>query len=268
MQFLTKLSDKGKNKDNEEGIEKKILDTNPVLEGFGNSKTVKNNNSSRFGKYVILYFHLTTGEIMGARVKNYLLEKSRVVGPTPEERNYHVFYFLLRGAPIELLHSLSLTNQITGQRLDREDFAYLKCGTDLPFKDDKKYIELAEQFVSLGFTEAEQQAIWRMTACCLHIGEITFNDSDFDENGTPCSIVNIDRMQTLAKLLGIQNSHEFIAEIVNKPSSPGATKRAPLDLKACYEARDSLAKAMFDNLFSWLVERMNLTLIPENEEQE
>ena len=136
----------------------------------------------------------------------------------------------------------------------------------MAFKDDKKYIELAEQFVSLGFTEAEQQAIWRMTASCLHMGEIAFSDANFDENGTACSVVNIDRIQLLAKLLGIQNPHEFVTEIVNKPSSPGATGRAPLDIRACYEARDSLAKAMFDNLFSWLVERMNLTLIPENED--
>ena len=85
------------------GIEQKILDTNPVLEAFGNSKTVRNNNSSRFGKYVILYFSQGKGEILGARVKNYLLEKSRVVGPAANERNYHVFYHILRGANEDLL---------------------------------------------------------------------------------------------------------------------------------------------------------------------
>ena len=79
MNFLTSMSQK--QEINEIGIEKKILDTNPILEAFGNSKTVRNNNSSRFGKYVLLYFNLNFGEIKGARVKNYLLEKSRVIGP-------------------------------------------------------------------------------------------------------------------------------------------------------------------------------------------
>lgn len=97
MKFLTSLSHKSYNS-SEVGIEQKILDTNPILEAFGNSKTVRNNNSSRFGKYVLLYFGMQNGDIRGARVKNYLLEKSRVIGPASLERNYHIFYHLLRGA--------------------------------------------------------------------------------------------------------------------------------------------------------------------------
>ena len=110
MKFLTSLSkqdpssqDLSVMSQHEVGIEQKILDTNPVLEAFGNAKTVRNNNSSRFGKYVILYFDQNKGEIRGARVKNYLLEKSRVVGPASGERNYHVFYHVLRGATDQLL---------------------------------------------------------------------------------------------------------------------------------------------------------------------
>ena len=84
------------------------MKTEPVLEAFGNAKTVQNNNSSRFGKYISLYFTLSRGEILGAKVKNYLLEKSRVVGPSPSEipseRNFHIFYHLLSGASDELLH--------------------------------------------------------------------------------------------------------------------------------------------------------------------
>lgn len=75
----------------------RILSTNPVLEAFGNSKTARNNNSSRFGKYIKLYFDQNDGKVCGAEIKNYLLEKSRVVGCTDVERNYHAFFFMIRG---------------------------------------------------------------------------------------------------------------------------------------------------------------------------
>jgi len=107
------------------------LDTNPVLESFGNAKTVRNNNSSRFGKYVLLYFTQSQGEILGARVKNYLLEKSRVIGPAKGERNYHVFYHLLRGAKDELMLKLGLMDPVSKVRYTDKDFNYLKNGTDV-----------------------------------------------------------------------------------------------------------------------------------------
>ena len=96
MQFLTMLGSK------ESGTSKvpigdRILSTNPVLEAFGNSRTARNNNSSRFGKYIKLYFDFVDGKVLGAEIKNYLLEKSRVVGCTDVERNYHIFFFMMRG---------------------------------------------------------------------------------------------------------------------------------------------------------------------------
>jgi len=102
MKFLTSLSH-SEHAPSMVGIEQKILDTNPILEAFGNSKTVRNNNSSRFGKYVKLIFDKRSGQILGAETKNYLLEKSRVVGPASGERNYHVFYHILKGADEMLL---------------------------------------------------------------------------------------------------------------------------------------------------------------------
>jgi myosin protein heavy chain len=120
MKFLTSLGAlKPKpGKENDVPIEQKILDTNPVLEGFGNAKTVRNNNSSRFGKYVLLYYTQDKGEILGARVKNYLLEKSRIVGPAANERNYHAFYQLLRGADMKLMEELGLLEPTTKRRLN------------------------------------------------------------------------------------------------------------------------------------------------------
>ena len=133
MKFLTSLGavQPKSGKLDDVPIEQKILDTNPVLEGFGNAKTVRNNNSSRFGKYVLLYYTQSKGEILGARVKNYLLEKSRIVGPAAGERNYHAFYQLLRGADDSLLNELGLINPATKQRMTLYDFNYMKNGADV-----------------------------------------------------------------------------------------------------------------------------------------
>jgi myosin heavy subunit len=118
-----------------------------VLEAFGNAKTVRNNNSSRFGKYVLLYFTQSKGEILGARVKNYLLEKSRVVGPATGERNYHVFYHLLKGADEDLLRELGMLEAGTNRRLDYQDFVYLKNSAIIDEKiinDKALYEELVD----------------------------------------------------------------------------------------------------------------------------
>ncbi len=119
--------------------------------------------------------------------------------------------------------------------------------------------------MSLGFSHEEQIAVWRVTAAVLHIGELEFDASTWDENGKPCSIKNKDRLNLIAKLLGIQNPEDLVAEIVNKAATPGSTGRSPYKLDECGFARDSFAKALYDNMFNWLVERMNVTILPEDE---
>lgn len=172
MKFLTALSSlghKGEEKKLPEGevsIEQKILNCNPVLEAFGNAKTVRNNNSSRFGKYVKLVFDQKKGGILGAETMNYLLEKSRVCKQSSEERNYHIFYHLLKGASVEKLKDLKLTS--TNFRPEYTDFNFLKHGTDInnpEILDDKAlFDETIEVFNDLGFKQEEQDAIWRTVA--------------------------------------------------------------------------------------------------------
>jgi myosin heavy subunit len=161
MKFLTALSslahkEEHKIAEGEVSIEQKILNCNPVLEAFGNAKTVRNNNSSRFGKYVKLVFNLKKGDILGAETLNYLLEKSRVCKQGSKERNYHIFYHLIKGADIEMLKELKLTD---GDRPSHKDFEYLKHGTDITdskILDDKAlYDELIQVFTDLGFTSHE-----------------------------------------------------------------------------------------------------------------
>ena len=148
-------------------VGKRILGTNPVLEAFGNSKTARNNNSSRFGKYIKIYFDLHDGVVTGAEIKNYLLEKSRVVGCAVKERNYHIYFFMLRGLPIEQLKPLGMCKP-DGTRMNPSDFKYLKLvndSDDLLEKDGtpKRDIDgwndeeegLVHAYKNLGFSEEE-----------------------------------------------------------------------------------------------------------------
>lgn len=194
MKFLTALSslssshsEERKEAEGEVSIEQKILNCNPVLEAFGNAKTVRNNNSSRFGKYVKLIFNLKKGDILGAETLNYLLEKSRVCKQSSKERNYHIFYHLLKGAEIDQLEKLKLTKN--GERPSYSNFAYLKEGTDIAdpkILDDKGlYEELVQVFHDLNFTSEEQNGIWRVVATCLKLGELKFSEENYDESGTP-----------------------------------------------------------------------------------
>lgn len=272
MKFLTALSsltehDKEERKEveGEVSIEQKILNCNPVLEAFGNAKTVRNNNSSRFGKYVKLVFNLKKGDILGAETLNYLLEKSRVCKQADKERNYHIFYHLLKGAPVEKLKELKLTDG--DARPKYTEFNYLKHGTDITDSsvlDDKGlYDDLQKEFSELGFKAEEQDAIWRVVAACLKIGEIRFSDERFDESGTPCDIVNKDILEEICHLLGMKHPEALETEIVNRQPTKGITIRTPLKLQDCIDARDSLAKDLYNKMFCWLVKRMNLTILPK-----
>lgn len=140
MDFLTKLV-AAPDATAEDDIGEKILACNPILEGFGNAKTVRNDNSSRFGKYTLMYFGLSVDKVYGARIKNYLLEKSRVVMVNEGERGYHIFYFLLMGGDRSLLQSLSLCKP-DGSPMAWQDFNYLKTGGIRPNEDAVK--EMAE----------------------------------------------------------------------------------------------------------------------------
>lgn len=173
MDFLTKCCVQSANP--KDDIGKKILDCNPILEGFGNAKTVRNNNSSRFGKYVLMYFGLREEKVFGARIKNYLLEKSRVVKVAPMERGYHIFYFLARGAPIEMLEKLYLLKP-NKERYDPLEFQYLKTGGDLWVEHDVEgFKEVLNTMTDLKFAPEEIDAIWRSLAAVLLLGEINFD---------------------------------------------------------------------------------------------
>ena len=134
----------------------KIMDTSPILEAFGNSKTKRNDNSSRFGKYIWLYF--TKDDILGARMQNYLLEKSRINGQSIDERNYHFFYHFYAGIQKERDDELKLINPATGKRWDVKEFKFLNsdgkkvCYTVGKIDDLVEFKNCEDSFSSLGFS--------------------------------------------------------------------------------------------------------------------
>src|SRR3984885_818394 len=148
-------------------LSQQILRANPILEAFGNAQTVRNNNSSRFGKFIRIEF-TRTGTIAGAFIDWYLLEKSRVVRLNAHERNYHVFYQLLKGADKRMKQELLLDD------LNVDDFAYTKDGQDTiaGVSDQDEWNSLIEAFNIMGFSEKEQASILRTVAAVLHLGNI------------------------------------------------------------------------------------------------
>ena len=244
----------------------RILSTNPVLEAFGNSRTARNNNSSRFGKYIKLYFDQMDGKVIGAEIKNYLLEKSRVVGCTEVERNYHAFFFIMRGCPDELAVQLGFQDKGRPRR-DFPDFKYMMVCNDLSKEDDiKEYNILIEAFRNLGFSQDEITAIHRITAACLHIGQLDIDVSTYDDGKAqrPCSIKNKDVLKLVADLLGIANPQDLEDEMVYKSLMPGVTQRTPDKPDNVLSTQNSLAKQLFDNMFNWLVAKMNIEILPDD----
>uniref|UniRef100_A0AAZ3PKH8 Uncharacterized protein n=1 Tax=Oncorhynchus tshawytscha TaxID=74940 RepID=A0AAZ3PKH8_ONCTS len=155
-------------------IEQQILEANPILEAFGNAKTIRNDNSSRFGKYIDINF-TKGGAIEGAKIEQYLLEKSRVCRQAPEERNYHIFYCMLMGMPAEQKKILSLGNA--------SEYNYLTMGncTSCDGRDDiKEYTHFRSAMKILMFSENDSWEINKLLAAILHLGNVHFEGQRFD----------------------------------------------------------------------------------------
>ncbi|KAK5985911.1 Unconventional myosin heavy chain 6, partial [Trichostrongylus colubriformis] len=192
LQFLATISGQ------HSWIEQQVLEANPILEAFGNAKTIRNDNSSRFGKYIDVHFN-AAGSIEGARIEKYLLEKSRIVAQSVGERNYHIFYCLLAGLSAEDKKHLELTQP--------SDYFYLTQGKTLEADGRDDAADLAEirsAMKVLLFKEAEISSIFQLLAALLHIGNVKYRGIVVDTiDGVEISdAANIAR---IAKLLQVSN---------------------------------------------------------------
>jgi myosin heavy subunit len=228
-------------------VEDMVLEVSPILEAFGNAKTVRNDNSSRFGKYQEIHFGAGAEGIVGARMVQYLLEKSRVVSQQKDERNYHVFYHLLAGAEQALLDKWHLK--------DAAAYAYLNGGkcTAVPTIDDsERFQDVTAAFAVMGVSELRVQSVWRILAAILHIGELKFV-----KGGDATKLADADATATAAAVLGVNAEQLSAALLVRTITVRGQTTRIPLSPQEARDGADALAKALYDRLFKWLVKTMN-----------
>ncbi|ESN99871.1 hypothetical protein HELRODRAFT_129847, partial [Helobdella robusta] len=241
-------------------LEDQIVQTNPVLEAYGNAKTVRNNNSSRFGKFVRIHFG-SNGKIAGADIESYLLEKSRVTYQQPGlERNYHIFYFLLSNQVPAYAEKLLV-------QMDPGLYFYINQGClTVDSIDDKEEMQLVEDsFKVLGFDEvAEKYALYKCTTAVMHFGEMKFKQRPREEQAEAEGTAEAEKV---AFLLGL-NCSDMLKCLLTprvKVGSEYVTKGQSKD-QVVY-AVAALAKAMYDRMFKWLIARVNKTLDTKTKRQ-
>ncbi|XP_060814093.1 myosin heavy chain, muscle isoform X7 [Bombus pascuorum] len=239
-------------------LEDQVVQTNPVLEAFGNAKTVRNDNSSRFGKFIRIHFG-PTGKLAGADIETYLLEKARVISQQALERSYHIFYQMMSGSVPGLKDMCLLSNNIY-------DYVNVSQGKiTIPNVDDGEECTLTDQaFDVLGFTQEEKNDIYKITAAVMHMGGMKFKQRGREEQAEADGTEEGERV---AKLLGcdcadlyknllkprIKVGNEFVTQGRNKD-------------QVAYSV-GAMSKAMFDRLFKWLVKKCNETLDTQQKRQ-
>ncbi|XP_051243442.1 myosin-16-like [Dicentrarchus labrax] len=252
IQYFANVGASGsKASDSKGSLEDQIIQANPVLEAFGNAKTIRNNNSSRFGKFIRIHFG-PTAKLAGADIESYLLEKSRVISQQAAERGYHIFYQLLSGRKPELIEALLLSP-------DPKQYVWVCQGvTVVDNMDDGEELLLTDEaFDVLGFTPEEKMSVYKLTGGIMHFGNMKFKQKAREEQAEVDSAEVADKV---AHLMAISSGElqKGITRPRVKVGNEFVTKGQNQD--QCVYSIGALAKAIYDRMFKWMVTRINRTL--------
>ena len=253
MQYIANVS--GGRDSNIQQTKDMVLATNPLLESFGNAKTLRNNNSSRFGKYLEIQFN-QQGEPIGANVQNYLLEKSRVVGQIRDERNFHIFYQFTKAASQEHRTNFGVQQPTTYTYTSKS-----KCYDVAGIDDVADFKETVDAMRVIGMSQPEQDNVFRMLACILWIGNVSYIE---DDHGN-ASIADQSVVDFVAYLLEVDPAHvnkALTTRIIetSRGGRRGSVYDSPMNIAQATATRDALAKAIYFNMFDWIVQRVNQSL--------
>uniref|UniRef100_A0A8C9VVH4 Myosin-7-like n=1 Tax=Scleropages formosus TaxID=113540 RepID=A0A8C9VVH4_SCLFO len=232
-------------------LEDQIIQANPALEAFGNAKTIRNDNSSRFGKFIRIHFG-ASGKLASADIETYLLEKSRVTFQLKAERDYHIFYQILSQRKPELLEMLLITN-------NPYDYAFISQGetTVASINDAEELMATDEAFDVLGFTQEEKNSIYKLTGAIMHYGNMKFKQKQREEQAEADGTEDADKS---AYLMGL-NSADLIKGLCHprvKVGNEWVTKGQ--NVQQVYYAIGALSKAVYEKMFLWMVVRINQSL--------
>uniref|UniRef100_A0A8C9DLA7 Unconventional myosin-VIIa n=1 Tax=Prolemur simus TaxID=1328070 RepID=A0A8C9DLA7_PROSS len=247
LQFLAAISGQ------HSWIEQQVLEATPILEAFGNAKTIRNDNSSRFGKYIDIHFN-KRGAIEGAKIEQYLLEKSRVCRQAPDERNYHVFYCMLEGMSEDQKKRLGL-----GQASEYNYLAMGNCITCEGRVDSQEYANIRSAMKVLMFTDTENWEISKLLAAILHLGNLQYEARTF-ENLDACEVLFSPSLATAASLLEV-NSPDLMSCLTSRTLiTRGETVSTPLSREQALDVRDAFVKGIYGRLFVWIVDKINAAI--------
>ncbi|KAM6165683.1 unconventional myosin-VI isoform 3-T3 [Erethizon dorsatum] len=263
-------------------IDDRIVEANPLLEAFGNAKTVRNNNSSRFGKFVEIHFN-ERSSVVGGFVSHYLLEKSRICVQGKEERNYHIFYRLCAGASEDIREKLHLSSPDNFRYLNRgctRYFAtketdkqisqnrkspeYLKAGSlkDPLLDDHGDFIRMCTAMKKIGLGDEEKLDLFRVVAGVLHLGNIDFEEAGSTSGGCNLKNKSTQSLEYCAELLGLDQDDLRVSlttrvMLTTAGGTKGTVIKVPLKVEQANNARDALAKTVYSHLFDHVVNRVN-----------